>query len=186
MIDNGAFCLEKAWKRHWLMWQQGKIGAPEGYAGCYYHTLLVKSSFYLSSCFLIPFWFLHRATMKFKGKAVANFFFKQLDSNDKSRWTCNKCGEPRSSPRGYTNLTDHLPRCIGEDWEAQMESHLKKHGIVINSDGSFSSGKRLSQKAISSFVSTGDNELRCFNWMRWLAVRNMPLSEIDNPLTVKW
>ena len=126
----------------------------------------------------------------FPGKAVASFFFDEVRDEDGSGkcFQCKKCGAKKLSPKGYTNLRCHTVACVGKDYEVELQEHLKKIGCIVDKKGNIVSEKgnqtkALVQQAINSFVNTGKNELRAFTWIRWLACRNMPLSEIDNPLT---
>lgn len=125
----------------------------------------------------------------FPGKAVAAFFFDEVQEQDGTRsFQCKKCSAKKQSPKGYTNLRFHASACVGKDYEQELQRHLKKVDCMVDKKGNIVSengnhSKAFVQQAINSFVNLGKNELRAFTWIRWLACRNMPLSEIDNELT---
>ena len=122
--------------------------------------------------------------MKIPGKALAEFFFKAEAFVDGKpyEWRCTKCEEVYKSPRGYSNLTQHLPTCRGANYEERFRQHLEDNGITLDSNGKVKTGK-ITQKTIDAFVNHGSKELRAAMWIEWLAMRNMPLSEIENPIT---
>lgn len=126
------------------------------------------------------------------GKAIASFFFEvvqQDDGNDSTKsWQCKKCGDQKLSQKGYTNLRCHAAACVGKTYEKDLQDHLDKVGCFVDNKGNIqpkekNKPKTLVQQAINSFVTTNNNELRAYTWIRWLACRNMPLTEIENDLT---
>ncbi|KAG2886411.1 hypothetical protein PC119_g14784 [Phytophthora cactorum] len=69
---------------------------------------------------------------------------------------------------GYTNLHKHLTKCIGKDYDAKYASAVKarRNGLGFE---------------VIEYVS--ERDLSVFKWIVGVLMRNMPLSEVDNPLT---
>ena len=122
-------------------------------------------------------------TMKFTGKNIQDFFFTQVE-HETDVFKCNKCRSNYKSPKGYTNLHNHVIRCHGVGWEDRLEKHLQKYQVDMKPDGSIGASA-MEQSIIKSFYSSNEKELRAYQWIKWLAMRNMPLCEIENPLTRK-
>jgi len=125
--------------------------------------------------------------LKIAGKLLAEFFFKAEAKEDDNGnpyklWHCNRCSRAYKSYRGYSNLTAHLGSCIGNDFEKQFESHIKDSGHTLK-DGKLVGAKQITQKTIDTFAFSNDKEMRAYTWIKWIACRNMPLSEIENPIT---
>jgi hypothetical protein len=118
--------------------------------------------------------------MKIKGKVIAKFFYDEL-LGTKDVYQCKKCDRHLKSPKGYTNLFSHLRSCIGHDYEARLLEHLKINKLSIGKDGNIIGD--LKQRDLTSFIHISDKESRAFTWIRWIASRNMPISEIENWIT---
>jgi len=136
---------------------------------------------------LSPFFHL-KTTMKFTGKNIQDFFFTLVEQDDDHTavgdlFKCNKCEGKYKSPKGYTNLQNHVMRCHGSGWEVRLEQHLRNYQVELKNDGSIMS--TMDRSIIKSFYTSNEKELRAYQWIKWLAVRNMPLTEIDDPLTRK-
>ena len=117
--------------------------------------------------------------MKFNGPNIRDFFFKPI-ANEADAFTCNKCKGRYRSPKGYTNLHNHVTKCYGEGWEGRLKEHLETHDVKVKPDGSI---KSVEQSIMKSFYTSNTKELRAYQWIKWLALRNMPIIEIENPLT---
>jgi len=123
--------------------------------------------------------------MKFSGKNIREFFFRAVEDGEPDAYFCNKCKGRYKSPKGYTNLTNHVHKCYGNGWEARLQEHLEKHCIdqkIMKADGTIKEST-VSQSVMKSFYSSNNKELRAYQWIKWLALRNMPLVEIENELT---
>jgi hypothetical protein len=109
---------------------------------------------------------------KLSNKVITQFFFEQeAASENKELWTCKKCAQVKKTNNGYTNLINHLKSCVGSDYKEMVTAHVREQ----------KGAKR--QATISSFVINNEKERRAHQIMEWLVCRNMPLCEIDNPLT---
>lgn len=124
--------------------------------------------------------------MKYNNKTLAAFFFT-VDDEDSNLWKCNKCypttGKVIKNKKatGYTNLVNHVRSCVGEDFQEKMKVHLESCGITTAVD---KSGKpAFNQRIIDNFCAYSENEQRAYVWMRWLALRNQALVEVDHDLT---
>jgi len=117
--------------------------------------------------------------MKFNGPNIRDFFFKPI-ANEADAFTCNKCKGRYRSPKGYTTLHNHVTKCYGEGWEGRLKEHLETHDVKVKPDGSI---KSVEQSIMKSFYTSNTKDLRAYQWIKWLALRNMPIIEIENPLT---
>eukprot|EP00918_Siedleckia_nematoides_P040195 GHVU01087242.1.p1 GENE.GHVU01087242.1~~GHVU01087242.1.p1 ORF type:complete len:275 (-),score=45.80 GHVU01087242.1:752-1576(-) len=81
----------------------------------------------------------------------------------------NKKAVVQQPGKGYINLEAHLKCCVGANYEEKYAevSQAKNVGMTI--------------PEIFSFVN--DKEMGIFMLMTWIVFRNMPLSELDNPIT---
>jgi hypothetical protein len=116
----------------------------------------------------------HVSTMatRLSNKVITQFFFEQAgDGEDKDLWTCKKCEKNKRKNNGYTNLINHLKTCVGPDFKEMVANHVREQ-----------KGAKK-QASISAFVISNDKERRAHQIMQWMVCRNMPLCEIDNPLT---
>ena len=123
--------------------------------------------------------------MKYNNKTLAAFFFHADDENPDC-WRCNKCypvnGKTIKNKKstGYTNLLSHLRSCVGEDYQEKMKAHLDASGsTAVDNDGK----PPFPQRDIENFCSYSDKEQCAYAWMRWIALRNQPLVEVDHGLT---
>ena len=128
--------------------------------------------------------------MKYNNKTLAAFFFT-VHEDDANLWRCNKCypitGKPIKNTKGtgYTNLVNHVRACVGEDFQEKMKAHLDASGVTASLDqvGRTKAAPTFNQRVIDNFCAYSDKEQRAFVWIQWLALRNQPISEIDNVLT---
>jgi len=109
--------------------------------------------------------------LSLSNKVISQFFFEQA-GDDKNVWTCKKCQKNRRTSNGWTNLVNHLKTCVGPDYQAMVANHLREQ----------QKGTKK-QAAIDAFLISNEKERRAHQIMEWMVRRNMPLSEIDNPLT---
>jgi hypothetical protein len=109
-------------------------------------------------------------------KVVATHFFTQavVDGEiNKNLWICRKCEKTRKTMNGYTNLMTHLGHCIGPNFKELVAAHLHEQN----------KGKKSKQGLLDCFVVNSEKERRAHQIIEWIVRCNMPLSEIDNPLT---
>ncbi|KAG3148571.1 hypothetical protein PI126_g12395 [Phytophthora idaei] len=97
-------------------------------------------------------------------------FFFTIDTTDGVVYKCNNYSETPACAvnTGYTNLHKHLTKCIGKDHDAKYASAVKarRNGLGFE---------------VIEYVS--ERDLTVFKWIVWVLMRNMSLSEVDNPLT---
>ena len=107
-------------------------------------------------------------SVKYEVKELVKYFFKNNDSSNKFK--CNNCGKhiTQNIKNGYTNLKNHLIACIGSDYG---EIYLEK-------------GKD-SDNTLHKFGIVNNNIRDTYKWIEWVVMRNIPLMEVDNPLTRK-
>ena len=103
---------------------------------------------------------------------VQYFFTKAADDATNKTWVCKKCEKPRKTSNGWTNLVNHLNTCVGPNYKDQLSKHLRLQGKAVKK-----------QASIDNFIVSNEKERRAHQIIQWIACRNMPLSEIDNPLT---
>ncbi|KAG7363779.1 hypothetical protein IV203_027140 [Nitzschia inconspicua] len=120
--------------------------------------------------------------MKLSGKSIRQLFFTADRDIPKDSYRCSKCNRVYKSTKGYSNLSAHVAKCHGANYEVALKEHLQFHNVTIDGDGNIKAGT-LTQTAIDTFYVSTEAELAAYQWIKWLACRNMPLSEIENPLT---
>ena len=103
-----------------------------------------------------------------RSKVICNHYF--LHSGGQT-WQCKKCDNLKQKNGGWTNLTNHLKSCIGENYEAQFD-HVKK----TTADGG---------KLLAFFVGIGDKEREMFEWIEVLVEKNFPFTFVDCPFVRK-
>uniref|UniRef100_H3H8T4 BED-type domain-containing protein n=1 Tax=Phytophthora ramorum TaxID=164328 RepID=H3H8T4_PHYRM len=98
------------------------------------------------------------------------FFFDVGGAAGAVVYQCRKCpSKPKQAWKpGYPNLRKHLISCVGQDY---MEKFARAKRGQANPLG-FEREKFISSR-----------ELSVFRWIEWIIMREMPLSESDNPLT---
>ncbi|ETO70911.1 hypothetical protein F444_12658 [Phytophthora nicotianae P1976] len=97
-------------------------------------------------------------------------FFFDVEVVDKNiTYQCRKCPSKARQmwKTGYSNLRKHLVSCVGSDY---MEKFTTSKKAQVNPLG-FTREKYIT-----------DKEFSVFRWLEWVVMRNMPLSEVDNPL----
>lgn len=97
-------------------------------------------------------------------KQLSSFFFTTTDTGV---YKCNVCGsERKQAPRtGYTNLISHL---------------ATKHPTFQEEFDQF---QRQNLTSLEVFGFVDEDTSNMFDWMRWIVKRNLPLCEVENPLT---
>ena len=103
-----------------------------------------------------------------RSKVICNHYF--LHSGGQT-WQCKKCDNLKQKNGGWTNLTNHLKSCIGENYEAQFD-HVKK----TTANGG---------KLLAFFVGIGDKEREMFEWIEMLVEKNFPSTLVDCPFVRK-
>ena len=74
---------------------------------------------------------------------------------------------------------NHLQKCTGPDYVSTMEEYIKTNNIIIGSDGNVD----VNQKDLKLYFASNQMELNAYTWLKWIVMRNIPISEMDNPLT---
>jgi hypothetical protein len=101
-----------------------------------------------------------------KEKMIA-FYFDNLGEGE---YNCkqDKCRtrNPYKSKNGFTNLFNHLERCVGADF---VDKYLLERE---NSDLS-------QQTSITQFVNACAQH--CYVWIKYIIMTSKPLSDVDNP-----
>lgn len=121
-------------------------------------------------------------TKKIAKRDAIDFYYESQTMEDKTAgiWTCKKCKEKKKCKSGYSNLYHHLECCIGMDYLASLQTFMDTQVRTTSS--------RISKKqaALDSFFIGSPKEMRACTWIKWICCRNMPISEIDNPITRKF
>jgi len=71
-------------------------------------------------------------------------------------------------------LRRHTAICVGPDYVELYKSHLKQKESTTDVNQPL---------RCSDFFAFNEKEKRAHKWIEWVVCRNMPLSEIDDPLT---
>ena len=103
-----------------------------------------------------------------RSNVICNHYF--LHSGGQT-WQCKKCNNLKQKYGGWTNLTNHLKSCIGENYEAQFD-HVKK----TTANGG---------KLLAFFVGIGDKEREMLEWIEVLVEKNFPFTFVDSPFVRK-
>jgi len=117
--------------------------------------------------------------MKLTGKQIAEYFFR-VEADAPDCFKCRKCDQIRKSPKGYTNLVYHARSCQGDDVVDKFKQHLEASGHQFKTNGAFG---KVANKDIRTFFTSTEKEEAAYEWVKWIASRNMPLSEIENATT---
>ncbi|RLN75737.1 hypothetical protein BBJ28_00007540 [Nothophytophthora sp. Chile5] len=85
-------------------------------------------------------------------------------------YQCRKCSrQPKQVWKtGFSNLRKHLASCVGSDYVAKFEESVREQPNPLGF---------VRERFVSS------KELTVFRWLEWVIMRDMPLSEVDNPVT---
>ncbi|GMF33947.1 unnamed protein product [Phytophthora fragariaefolia] len=99
-------------------------------------------------------------------RQLAAFFFTPVEPVLNR---CNICELPRkqASRTGYTNLVSHL--------QSAHPTHSEEYAEF--------QARNLSTLEVFGFVDEVTSYM--YDWLRWIVERNLPLSEVENPLTLK-
>lgn len=95
---------------------------------------------------------------------LSSFFFTTTDTGV---YKCNVCRRKQAPRTGYTNLTSHL---------------VTKHPTLQEEFDQF---QRQNLTSLEVFGFVDEDTSNMYDWMRWVAERNLPLCEVENPLTRK-
>ena len=100
-----------------------------------------------------------------KNADVCRLLFSDVGDNV---YKCEYCGTQRKQlpSSGYGNLISHLK---------------DKHAEVYLAD--YLAYERSSAATLTQFGFASEKVTNIFCWMEWVIERNMPLAEVDNPLT---
>jgi len=116
--------------------------------------------------------------MKIAKRDAISFYYEKQTMEHKAAgiWTCKKCKQTKKCKAGYSNLYHHLEACVGMDYMVSLQTFV---------DNQPSTSVRISKKqlALDSFFLGSPKELRALAWIKWICCRNMPICEIDNPIT---
>jgi len=114
--------------------------------------------------------------MNISSKEIVRFFYhtQSSDQKESALWTCGKCNKERKQNSGWTNLRRHTAICVGPDYVELYKSHLKQKESTTDVNQPL---------RCSDFFAFNEKEKRAHKWIEWVVCRNMPLSEIDDPLT---
>jgi len=63
----------------------------------------------------------------------------------------------------------------------KFKQHLQANGHVFKSNGAVGN---VDNKDIRSFFSSNEKEESVYQWVKWICCRNLPLSEVENEMTV--
>lgn len=107
-----------------------------------------------------------RAGAMCSSKSICEYFYKAIS---KSEWQCKKCLKLKAKNGGWTNLLSHIRICVGTDYEKVFVEHKKQA-----SSSSISSG---------FFVRISEQEKEMYQWIRFLVMKNLPVSFVDCPYT---
>jgi len=75
----------------------------------------------------------------------------------------------------------HAKACHGDDLDSKFEAHLRANGHCFKSNGSIG---KVDSEDLRSFFINNEKDVAAFEWMRWICSRNLPISEIENELTI--
>jgi BED zinc finger len=95
-----------------------------------------------------------------------NHFRTEGEVSKSGEWVCNKCGKANKRSGGWTNLLNHVSRCVGDKYEEEYERLQPE------------------RSRITSFVlRVSEREKDMHNWIEWVIMRYLPLSIVDCPMT---
>ncbi|OWZ11951.1 hypothetical protein PHMEG_00014959 [Phytophthora megakarya] len=97
-------------------------------------------------------------------KDICAYFYKNLGQG---RYRCKQCGSERKemTNTGYSNFIRHLAN--------KHDGFKDLYAVTLSSKDS----------TLRDFGFVYEETSHCFQWMRWVLERKMPLSEVDNELT---
>jgi hypothetical protein len=98
-------------------------------------------------------------------KSICMFFYNEVT---KTEWQCKKCLRTKSKNGGWTNLLSHVRSCVGSDYEKVFQ------------DARDHAGKSPMN---AFFVRVSDQEKEMNRWIRFVVMRNLPVSIVDCPYT---
>ena len=102
----------------------------------------------------------------FNSKSICEYFYTSVS---RSEWQCKKCLKLKAKNGGWTNLLSHIRTCVGTDYEKVFIEHKKQ-----SSSSSVASG---------FFVRVSEQEKEMHLWIRFVVMRNLPVSFADCPYT---
>ena len=99
---------------------------------------------------------------KSSSKSICEYFYAQVKKNE---WQCKKCLKLKSKNGGWTNLLSHIRTCVGSDYESVYLEHKK----VASKMGAIS----------GYFVRLSEFEKEIYSWIRFIVMKNLPVSFVD-------
>lgn len=106
------------------------------------------------------------STPRPRSKSVCHYFYKEIAKNV---WQCNNCMKNKSKNGGWTNLLVHLRSCVGSDYEKAFLEHQK----VISSN----------KPSSAFFIRVSNREKEIFSWIKFIVMKNLPVSIVECPFT---
>ena len=95
-------------------------------------------------------------------KSICEYFYAQLRKHE---WQCKKCLKLKSKNGGWTNLLSHIRTCVGSDYETVYLEHKKNASMT---------------GAMSGYVvRVSDSEKEIYSWIRFVVMKNLPVSFVD-------
>jgi hypothetical protein len=97
-------------------------------------------------------------------KLMCEYFYIEVD---KHVWQCKKCLKKKTKNGGWTNLLSHIRTCVGRDYEKHYREHQK-----------------VATAAMSGyFVRVSEREKEMYLWIKFIVMKNLPVSFVDCPYT---
>lgn len=101
-------------------------------------------------------------------KSVCEFFYTEVQSRI---WKCNKCLKTKTKNGGWTNLLSHLRACVGLEYEKIYDDHKK-----LETTASVARTGRF-------FLRVSEREREMYQWIKFIVMKNLPVSFVDCPYT---
>jgi BED zinc finger len=116
---------------------------------------------------------------------IVGFYFKRCDEDEDKR-VCNKCKKEykQKAGQGYTNLKTHMLVCVGPEYKVELEQILnmcRNKSYDRNEVISIFDCEEQKEYFFKFLHSPKENQV--YKWLEWVVMRNMPLTEVDHPLT---
>jgi hypothetical protein len=107
-----------------------------------------------------------KSPMAPSSKCLCEFYFTQLS---KQEWQCKKCLNRKTKNGGWTNLLSHVRTCVGTDYinEYKEQKNRIQHGTTLS----------------GFFIRVSETEKDVYRWIRFIVMKNLPVSFVDCPLT---
>jgi hypothetical protein len=95
-------------------------------------------------------------------KSICEYFYAEVRKHE---WQCKKCLKLKSKNGGWTNLLSHIRTCVGSDYENVYLEHKKAASTKSTMSG--------------YFVRVSELEKEMFSWIRFIVMKNLPVSFVD-------